>query len=129
MVNQAYDRRNVHIPQALKPSVMPLPARSVEVLRCHVLPQNRIAKRPYAKLGHENEIILAMQMPRFQNLVTICVADAGDRAFKAAPNRNCRVGVVGQTLSSAADLSVSSGRREPSVSSMRRKVASACPTT
>ena len=129
MVDQADNRSDPNLPQMRETLVVPLPSRRIKRLRRHVLPKDRVTQRSNTKIADEIQIACPTQMSRLQHLVAIIISEASHRAFEATPHSDRRAPIKTQALSSTAALATSSERLLPSFSSIRRKVAKACPTT
>ena len=129
MVDQADNRSDPNLPQKRETSVVPVPSRRIKRLRRYVLPKDRVTQRSDTKIVDKIQIAFPIQMTSLQHLIAIIISEASHRAFEAAPDSDWRAPIKTQALSSTAALATSSERLLPSFSSIRRKVAKACPTT
>ncbi len=123
MVHERGDHLDPALAEVFEPLVVPRKVELSRRLGRDRFPQDRIADRFDAETDHRVEVVEAGGVPGFDDLVTIFVADANDRTFDPAPQLQRWSG--GHYSAATA---VGCGRSLVLFSSMRRKVASACPT-
>src|SRR5438309_9436230 len=123
VMDEARDDLDAALAQMLEAFVVPREIELAWGFRRHRLPKNGIAHRLDPDLCHGVEIGKTRAMPGIDQLIAIAVADPHDRAFDAAPQLQQWSG-----RGHSAATAVGCGRSLSLLSSILRKVASACPT-
>src|SRR5512133_2062414 len=84
-MEEAGDHLDPVLPQPVEPLVMPAEIELARNFRRDPLPQDRIADRLDAKLGHGVDVRETGGVARLDDLVPIYVTDAGYGAFHPTP--------------------------------------------
>src|SRR6188768_1271248 len=125
MMQQARDDPDAVLFKPLDPLFVPAEVELRGAFRSDRLPENGIANGLDPEVRHRVDISQARPMAGLDDLVAEVVANPNQRTFDAAPKlkRFC----LWHSYSAATAVSCASSQR-CRFSSMRRKVASACPT-
>ena len=149
MMDEPSDRRDPQTGKPREPGVVPVPIGAVRVVRSHLLPKHRVSQNAKPQFGDGIQVFRSMTVAGLQKLVAEGVVHPGNCALDSAPDfdrwsaetgfrrdsaeiRPRRLAYVAQSANSNSPLLMpfwTGGDRLPRLSSIRRKVASAWPTT